>query len=69
MVGYESRCNAHTREGGCAALFHVFRQTMGRFAARRRAMLEAEGQRERQEVIEDAVKKLPKQSKPEGPRG
>lgn len=38
------------------------------FAARRRAMLEAEGEREQQKALEDAVKKLPKKPKLEGPK-
>ena len=38
------------------------------FAARRRAMLEAEGQRDRQETLEDAAKKLPGKRKRETPK-
>ncbi|MGO9110385.1 MAG: hypothetical protein ACLP9L_14275 [Thermoguttaceae bacterium] len=38
------------------------------FAARRRAMLEAEGQRDRQEALEDAAKKLPGKPKLEAPK-
>jgi hypothetical protein len=37
------------------------------FAARRRAMLEAEAEREQQKALEDATKELPKRSKSEGP--
>jgi hypothetical protein len=38
------------------------------FAARRRAMLEAEAEREQQKALEDAVKKLPKKPESEGPK-
>ncbi len=38
------------------------------FAARRRAMLEAEGQRDGQKALEDAARKLPGKPKPEGPK-
>ena len=38
------------------------------FAARRRAMLEAEAERDRQKALEDAAKKLPKKPKLEGPK-
>jgi hypothetical protein len=37
------------------------------FAARRRAMLEAEGQRDHEKALEDAAKKLPEKPKPERP--
>ncbi|MCG2685387.1 MAG: virulence RhuM family protein [Planctomycetales bacterium] len=38
------------------------------FAARRRAMLEAEAERDRQKALEDAAKKLPGKPKSEGPK-
>jgi hypothetical protein len=38
------------------------------FAARRRAMLEAEAEREQQKALDDAVRKLPKKPESEGPK-
>jgi hypothetical protein len=38
------------------------------FAARRRAMLEAEGQRDNEKALEDAAKKLPREPEPEAPQ-
>ncbi|MDZ7617835.1 MAG: hypothetical protein U1E05_12585 [Patescibacteria group bacterium] len=38
------------------------------FATRRRAMSEAEAERQQQKALEDAAKKLPKRPKLEGPK-